>query len=213
MSNSPPSGPFKIQRVAANEETTVLTPVSDGTAAIDRIPVARHKLGIAVTILLTLLLIAAVWISLHLRNVSLDWETQVEEVKAQNYELGGRLADEQAQVVDLQSANDQLTSQLKTAQQKVLELADEKAQQGDDVEFYARQIDDLTVALSTAAGVANALDRCIEGQTQLVGYLKDLASDAPVYDPIEVAAYETSLNAKCDNAVAANDELQQLLAP
>jgi hypothetical protein len=209
MSNTTPSGPFKVQRVAANEETTVLTPVSDGTAAIDRIPVARHKLGIAVTVVLTLLLIASVWISVHLRNVSLDWEAQVEEIKAQNYDLGARLSEEQTQVVELQSANDQLTSQLKTAQQKVLELADEKAQQGDDVEFYARQIDDLTVALSTAAGVANALDRCIEGKTQLVGYLKE----AEKYDPVELEAFEASLKIKCDNAVAANVELQQLLAP
>jgi len=208
MSSTPPDGPAKIQRVAANEETTVLTPVPDGTAAIDRIPVSRQKLWIAVTAIGATLLIVAIVLAVHLRDVSLEWEDQVSEVTAQNYDLGTRLADEQTQVVDLTSANEQITSQLKTAQQKILELADEKAQQGDNVEFYARQIDDLTTELSTAASVANALDRCIEGKTQLVGYLKDPAN----YDPVEVSDFETSLAIKCDNAVAANVELQRVLA-
>ena len=83
----------------------------------------------------------------------------------------------------------------------------------DNVEFYARQIDELTTALSTAKGVSNALDRCIEGQTQFVGYLKDAASATPTYDPVEIAAFETCLKIKCDNAVAANVELQRVLAP
>lgn len=208
MTSTPPSGPSRIKRVAANEETTVLTPVPDGTDALDRIPVSRQRLGIAIIAVLTALLITAVYFAIDFRNVSLDWQAQVEEVKGQNYDLGERLAEEQTQVVELQAANDQVTSQLKTAQARVLELADEKAQQGDNVEFYARQIDDLTTALTTAAGVANALDRCIEGQIQLVDYLKNAAN----YDPLEIAEYEASLKTKCDNAVAANVELQQLIA-
>lgn len=213
MTSTPSSGPFKAQRVAANEETTVLTPVSDGTTALDRIPVSRQKLWIAVTAAGVILLAVAITLMLQTRSASLKWKQQVEDVTAQNYDLGQRLAEEQTQVVTLQGENDQVTSQLKTAQQKILDLADEKAQQGDNVEFYARQIDELTTALSTAKGVGNALDRCIEGKTQLIGYLKDAASPTPTYDPIEIADFEASLNIKCDNAVAANVELQQILAP
>lgn len=202
-----------MQRVAANEETTVLTPVSDGTTALDRIPVSRQKLWIAITAIGVILLAVAITLMLQTRSSALKWQQQVADVKAQNYDLGQRLAAEQAQVVTLQRENDQVASQLKTVQQKVLDLADEKAQQGDNVEFYARQIDELTTALSTAMGVANALDRCIEGETQLVGYLKDAASTTPTYDPIEIADFEASLKIKCDNAVAANVELQRVLAP
>ena len=213
MTTTPPNGRFKIQRVAANEETTVLTPVTDGTGALDRIPVSRQKLWIAVTAVGVILFAVAIGLIVQLRSVSLKWEQQVTEVKAQNYELGQRLATEQAQVVKLQNENDQVSSQLKTAQQKVLDLADEKAQQGDNVQFYARQIDTLTTTLSTAKGVANALDRCIEGKTQLIGYLKDAASTTPTYAPAEIASFEASLKIKCDNAVAANVQLQQILTP
>jgi hypothetical protein len=61
--------------------------------------------------------------------------------------------------------------------------------------------------------VANALDRCIEGKTQLIGYLKDAASATPTYKPAEIASFEASLKIKCDNAVAANVQLQQILTP
>lgn len=220
MNSTPPSGSAKIERVAANEETTVLTPVTDGDAAIDRTPVpdgapaiaripgSRQKMWIIIAAVSVALLIVAIIVVVHLRNVSLEWEAQVNAVKVQNYDLGTSLAGEQTQVVDLESANEQITSQLQTAQQKILELADEKAQQGDNVEFYARQIDDLTTELASAASVANSLDRCIDGKTQLVGYLKEPAN----YDAVEVADFETSLKIKCDNAVAANVDLQRILA-
>ncbi len=209
MTTTPPGSSFGIQRVAANEETTVLTPVSDGTTALDRIPVSRQRLWIAVTAVLTILLFVAIWLMMQTRSSALKWEQQVEDVKAQNYDLGQRLAGEQSQVVDLQGQNDQISGQLKTTQQKILDLADEKAQQGDNVEFYAREIDNLTTALATAGAVSNSLDRCIAGKTQLIGYMKE----ADQYDPIEIADFEASLKIKCDNAVAANVELQRVLAP
>src|SRR5664279_2255217 len=118
MTTTPPSGPFKVQRVAANEETTVLTPVTDGTGALDRIPVSRQKLWIAVTAAGVILLGVAIGFIVQLRSVSLKWEQQVTEVKAQNYDLGQRLAKEQSQVVKLQNENEQLASQLKENQQK-----------------------------------------------------------------------------------------------
>ncbi|NYI41733.1 hypothetical protein [Demequina lutea] len=213
MTTTPPNGPFNVHRVAANEETTVLTPVTEGSTALDRIPVSRQRLWIAVTAVGVILLAVAIGLIVHLRNVSLKWEQQVTEVKAQNYDLGQRVASEQAQVVNLHGENDQLASQLKTVQQKVLDLGASAAQQGDNVQFYARQIDQLTTTLSTAKGVANALDRCIEGKTQLIGYLKDAASATPTYDPAQITDFEASLKIKCDNAVTSNVQLQQVLTP
>src|SRR5674476_593032 len=92
MTTTPPNGRFKVQRVAANEETTVLTPVTDGTGALDRIPVSRQKLWIAVTAMGVILLAVAIGLIVQLRSVSLKWEQQVTEVKAQNYDVGQRLA-------------------------------------------------------------------------------------------------------------------------
>jgi|GEM_PF-973239 len=244
MSNTPPEDSAKIERVSANEETTVLEPIidaepivdaetivdgvsiSDGEPLVKRVspiegesvvdtdeevalrPASRRWIWIAATSILAALLIGVIVLAVQLRDRSLEWEAQVSAVTAQNYDLGTSLSAEQTQVVDLQSANDQITSQLQTAQEKILALADEKAQQGDNVEFYARQIDDLTTQLTNAANVANALDRCIDGEEQLVGYLK-----APEnYDPIEVSEFEASLKVKCDNAVASNVELQRILA-
>lgn len=209
MTFFPPTGPNKVTRVAANEETTLLTPVPDGTAAIDRIPVSRQRMWIIITALLTALLIAAAAVGVHLRNVSLAWERQVEEIKAQNYDLGERLAAEQTQVIDLQDQVDTLSSQLTTAQQRVIELADEKAQSGDSVEFYEREIDELKTILSTSTGVAGALTQCIVKKEELIGYLRD----AQNYDPTELATFEAGVKARCDNAIAANVELQQVLAP
>lgn len=209
MTTTPPSGPFEVYRVADNEETTVLTPVSDGATALNRIPVSRQRWWIAVTALLVVLLGIAIMLLVQARNVSFAWEQQVVDVKAQNYDLGQRVADEQSQVASLKGEIDKITGQLNTAQQKISDLADDKAQQGDNVEFYARQIDSLTSALSTASNVANSLDRCIEGKNQLTGYMKEKDK----YDPTEIADFEASLKIKCDNAVAANVELQRILAP
>lgn len=208
MTSSPPRDTGRSSRNAANEETTVLTPVSDGTAALDRIPVKRQRLWIIITSLLVALLIAAAVIIYRLVDVSNKWEAQVEEVKAQNYDLGERLAEEQSQVISLQSQVDTVNEQLRTAQQRVLELADDVAQRDDNAEFYARQITDLTNVLATASAVANSLNKCVDYEQQLIGYLKEPEN----YDPAEVATFEKGVNQVCDAATAANVDLQTALA-
>ncbi len=208
MTNSPPRDTGKTSRIAANEETTVLTPISEGTTALDRIPVKRQRLWIIVTSVLGVLLITAGIIIYRLADVSNQWETQVEDVKAQNFDLGQRLAEEQAQVVELQSQVDLVTEQLRTAQQRVLELADNVAQRDDNAEFYARQITDLTDVLTTASAVANSLNQCVDYEQQLIGYLKTPEN----YDPTEVATFETGVTTVCDAATSANVDLQTALA-
>ncbi|PKQ14848.1 MAG: hypothetical protein CVT68_09745 [Actinobacteria bacterium HGW-Actinobacteria-8] len=208
MTTNPSRDSGKISRNAANEETTVLTPVSDGTTALDRMPVKRQRLWIIVTSLLGVLLITAGIIIYRLVDVSNQWEAQVEDVKAQNYDLGQRLADEQAQVIQLQAQVDLVTEQLRTAQQRVLELADDVAQRDDNAEFYARQITDLTDVLTTASAVANSLNKCVDYQQQLVGILKEPDN----YLPDQVATFEAGVTKVCDAATAANVDLQTVLA-
>src|SRR5664279_108862 len=208
MTTTPSHDSGKISRTAANEETTVLTPISDGGAAPDRIPVKRQRLWIVVTSLLAVLLITAGIMIYRLVDVSNQWEAQVEDVKAQNYDLGERLAEEQAQVIELQGQVDLVTEQLRTAQQRVLALADDVAQRDDNAEFYARQITDLTDVLNTASSVANSLNKCVDYHQQLVEILKQPEN----YLPDEVATFETGVDKVCDAATSANVDLQTVLA-
>lgn len=208
MTATPSRDNANISRTAANEETTVLTPISDGAAPLERIPVKRQRLWIIVTSLLGVLLITAGIIIYRLVDVSNQWEAQVEAVKAQNYDLGKRLAEEQAQGIELQDQVDLVNEQLRTAQQRVLELADDVAQRDDNAEFYARQITDLTDVLTTAATVANSLNKCVDYHQQLVDILKQPDN----YLPDEVATFEAGVTKVCDAATAANVDLQTVLA-
>ncbi len=208
MTSPPSPDTGNTFRTSANEETTVLAPVSDDAAPSDHAPMKRQRLWIIITALLGVLLITAGFIIYRLTDVSNQWQAQVEDVKAQNYDLGQRLADEQAKVVALQAQVDLVSEQLNTAQQRVLELADDVAQRDDNAEFYARQINDLTDVLTTAATVANSLNKCVDYQQQLIGYLTTPAN----YDPLEVATFQSGVVKVCDAATAANVDLQTALA-
>jgi hypothetical protein len=192
-------------RVAANEETTVLTPVSTGTSPIDRIPLSHKKRWIILTSILGVLLAVMIGFTIYLWDVSKDWEAQVGEITAVSEDLGSRLAAEQAEVVRQQEQIDVISEQLSTAQQRITELADLNAQTGDDVQFYVQEINRQRELATTGAAVAAALERCIEGHEQLVIYLRNEDN----YDPAELAAYEASLNTLCTNAMAANATFQQ----
>ena len=206
-STTPPGGSGLVPRVAANEETTVLTPISEGTSAIDRIPLSHKTRWIVLTSVLGALLLTAVGFAIYLWDVSEEWEAQVIEVNAANIDLGKRLADEQSEVVRQQEQIDLLTTQLKTAQARIIELADINAQAGDNVQYYAQEINRLNETVGVASAVANALDRCIDGHQQLLTYVRNPGN----YDAAEVAAYEASLNSLCANAASANVQLQNAL--
>lgn len=208
MASTPSPDTGKVSRTSDNEETTVLTPVVDGQPAVDRVPVKRQRAWMIVTFLLVALLIAAAIMIYRLVDVSNQWEAQVQDVKAQNFDLGQRVADEQTKVLELQAQIDLVTEQLSTAQQRVLQLADDVAQRDDNAQFYARQITDLTGVLSTASSVANSLNKCVDYEQQLIGYLKEPEN----YDPLEVATFEAGVKRVCDAATAANVELQTALA-
>ena len=208
MTSTPSRDTERISRTAADGQTTPVTPVSDSGVAPDRVPGRRQSLWIVISSVLVALLIVAGIVIYRLADVSNLWDTQVQDVKAQNYDLGRRLADEQVKVINLQSQVDLISEQLSTAQQRVLELADEVAQRDDNAEFYARQISDLTDSLTTASAVANSLNKCVDYEQQLIGYLKEPDN----YDPAEVATFEAGVTKVCDAATAANVTLQTALA-
>lgn len=207
MTTTPPGGSRPPARVAANEETTVLTPVSDRTDALDRIPVTQRRMWIIITAVLGVLVLASWYFVYDLWKVSRAWEQQVDDVVAQNYDLGERLATEQEHVVALQKDYDTTSEQLKVAQERVIALSAEAAQRDDNAEFYTHQINDLRAIIDTASSVSTALNQCIDYKNQLLERIRH----AEDYDPAELATFEQDVNRQCKAATDASVLLQQAI--
>ncbi|WP_258726795.1 hypothetical protein [Cellulomonas sp. NS3] len=126
-----------------------------------------------------------------------EWEqvarTTGTELAQQRVELDGAIAELEA-----------VRAQLQTAQARITELADEKAQIGDEREAQ-RQLVDYQARVSDAAGkVAGALDVCVDGQYQLISYLENAAA----YDAADLARFRTDVQQVCGAARDANAALQ-----
>ncbi len=120
-----------------------------------------------------------------------------------------QLADVQTRLDQSRAALAEVSSQLSAAQERITQLADEKAQLGDDRELQ-RQLVDYQQRVTAAAGkVASALTACIGGQDQLIGYLQDAAA----YDPTDLARFSSQVQDLCRSATDANAQLQQELSP
>lgn len=170
-------------------------------------PPARHRRQpwgvIVLTTLFALTLALATYLVVLTRaheERAADWErlarTTGTELAQQRAELDGALAELEA-----------VRSQLQTAQARITELADEKAQIGDEREAQ-RQLVDYQARVSDAAGkVAGALDTCVDGQYQLIGYLENSAA----YDAADLARFRTSVQTVCGDARDANAALQREL--
>ncbi len=99
-------------------------------------------------------------------------------------------------------------TQLEAAQQRITELADEKARIGDDREAQAQLLDYQNRVSEAAGTVASALDRCVQGQNQLITYLQTPER----YDPSELRRFGQDVERLCQAASEANTALQAELA-
>ncbi|MEK8224894.1 hypothetical protein NKG05_00030 [Oerskovia sp. M15] len=98
-------------------------------------------------------------------------------------------------------------SQLGTAQERITELANEKAQLGDE-NVASQQYLDYQNRISEAAGtVAAALGQCTSAQDELIGYL----NNRDAYDPADLEQFATQVDDLCKAATDANAELQKEL--
>lgn len=204
---TPPEGYGQVRRNPANEETAVLTPVTDGTSALDRIPLSQRKLWMVACSVLGVLLLVFLGTTIYLANVSNDWERTTNQVIDDNYDLGAQLAKEQKLIIEQQAQIDLLNQQLDTSKSQVTELADIVAQSEDQAVFVSQEVSNLRELLATASAVSNALNRCVDGQAQLAAYLREPEN----YDPEELEAYEVSVGELCAAAEAANSQLQLAL--
>lgn len=196
----------KVQ--TANEAVERVAPDNSLGEVIVEEQKPRRLPWIIATAVLGLALIGVGIYANHLWGVSEEWATLSASVDKANQELGGMIASERATVQQQGLQIELLTEQLETAQRRITELADLTARAGDDVQYYAQEINRLNETLTAASTVATALSRCAEGHEQLLTYTRDPGN----YDPVQVADFEASLQTLCDRAAQSHEDLQLVLA-
>ncbi|SDS61273.1 hypothetical protein SAMN04489860_1943 [Paraoerskovia marina] len=164
---------------------------------------ARRGWVVATWLLLaTLLLVSA--LAAYLWVTTARWQESSAGWEADARELGQQVAQLDESLTGATAELEQARGQLTTAQDRITELADEKAQLGDE-NVVSQQYLDYQERVSDAAGtVATALDRCIDAQAQLIGYLEDRDS----YDPDDLDRFADDVDDLCQSATDANAQLQ-----
>jgi chromosome segregation ATPase len=163
----------------------------------------RGSRWLAVLLVVTIAVGAYLWVTtVRWQSTSAEWEEKAhqyaEEVATLRMQLDGANT-------ELQAARDQLS----TATARITDLANEKAQLGDENVASQQYLDYQTQVSAAAATVASALGQCVSGQEQLVGYLKD----ANQYEASDLDRYERQVGALCEDAEQANQALQRELRP
>jgi chromosome segregation ATPase len=159
-------------------------------------------------IALSVLLVLVTALSAYLWVRTVRYEEYAQGVEDQGRAIGSDLATLRSQhegtLAELAAVNEQLT----TAQGRITELADEKAQVGDDREVQRQLVDYQARISQAAANVASALSTCIDAQNQLITYL----GNAAAYDPADLERFKGDVQGVCATATEANTELQRQLA-
>lgn len=163
----------------------------------------RGSRVLAIVLVATIVVGAYLWLTtVRWQRTATEWEEKAQgyadEVASLRMQLDGASS-------ELQAARDQLS----TATARITDLANEKAQLGDENVASQQYLDYQTQVSGAAATVASALGQCVSGQEQLVGYLKE----ADQYEAGDLRRYENQVNSLCADAEKANQSLQKELTP
>lgn len=170
--------------------------------------VGRHRRRPVAVAVLSALLVVALAIASYLYVATTAYADRAAEWESVARDTGEDLAQERVTLEGTMAELEAVREQLSTAQARITELANEKAQLGDDAEAQ-RQLTDYQARVSEAAGtVASALNQCVDGQNRLIGYLENAES----YDPEDLARFRAEVDALCQSATDANLALQQELS-
>lgn len=203
LPTSEESGPSmpSDEPVASEQPATAYEPPMPTTS--DR---PRRRRG-ALTVL-SVLLVLALALAGYLWTTTRGYQQLAASTEDQARTIGTELATTRAELDGTTAELEGVRTQLATAQARITTLADEKAQVGDDREAQ-RQLVDYQQRVSEAAGtVASALERCVQGQDQLIAYLEN----ASAYDPAELRGFGTEVDGLCTSATEANQALQDELS-
>ncbi|GAB4085146.1 hypothetical protein GCM10028784_17760 [Myceligenerans cantabricum] len=163
-----------------------------------------HRTGLA---WLTVALVLAVVLAAYLWVTTTQWQRNAEEWKGEALRYGADVATLNQQLdganAELSSARDQLAA----ATGRISELANEKAQLGDENVASRQHLDYQARVSEAAAKVAVSLGQCVDAQEQLIGYLED----AGAYDAADLSRFQDQVGALCAKASDANTSLQEEL--
>ncbi|WP_407318161.1 hypothetical protein UQW22_16235 [Isoptericola halotolerans] len=169
---------------------------------------ARGRAARVTAVVLGLLLVVAIATTGYLWQATSAWEDRAAQWEAEAYGYADEVSALQAELDGVTAELVAAREQLDTATARITDLADEKAQLGDE-NVASQQYLDYQRRVSEAAGVvATALGQCTSAQSQLIGYLEDREA----YDPQDLERFATDVEALCDEANDANTQLQQELA-
>ncbi len=158
----------------------------------------RWLIGYAVVI--TLALLAVCGLAAYLWYAADEWRTEAERRETMATDLAGQRDELAAELDQAQRDLRATEEQLLGVQQRLLELAEERAQTGDELELTRLVTQDV-------ARVAAELRSCVQGQDALIGVLEQ----PELYDPEAVAQVVEEVRTACDQALQRSEELQQRL--
>ena len=179
------------------------TPASGAHSSTTGRPSARARR--AAIVALSVLLVLALGGSAYLAVLANECEQRSSEWEAQSRDLGSEVADLTGDVAGMTSELTIVRDQLATAQTRITELADEKAQVGDDRESQKILADDVLEVAETALDVSAALGDCVTAQNTVIGYLA--APETVTPEVLQTAI--TQADTVCTAAVADYNSLQQ----
>lgn len=193
------------------EQRVPETPRRSHADDVAGLTVRWRRLRRMVAVLGVVLLIVVV-VTVYLYQSARAWQARADSYLGTSLDLGEDLAGTRSELAGATSELEAVRGQLTTATQRITELADEKAQLRDESEIQ-QQLVSYQERVSEAAGqVALALDLCVQGQNNLIGYQKNMIDKTATYDPAELEEYRIEVEALCDEATEANIGLQRELA-
>ncbi|MFC8597554.1 MULTISPECIES: hypothetical protein [unclassified Isoptericola] len=167
----------------------------------------HHDRRTTVVVVLAVLLALALGLGAYLWVTTTRWQ---EHSAAWEHEARGyadRVADLDAQLHATDAELVAAREQLATATSRITDLANEKAQLGDE-NVASQQYLDYQKRVSEAAGVVTtALGDCVDAQARLITSLED--RDA--YDAKDLDRFAADVGTLCRQASKASDQLKQEL--
>jgi methyl-accepting chemotaxis protein len=164
-------------------------------------PIRHRPAGLTVAaIVLGLLLLATAALATYLWRTTDEWRAEADRLEILATEFAAQrdlFADELDQAErDLNATEEQL----REAQNRITSLADEKAQTADEREV-ARQV------AGSVVSVANQLEVCVRGQSQLITALENVED----YNPASVSAFAREVSGACNEALDGSKEIKSQL--
>jgi len=164
----------------------------------------KRRGATAAIVILSLLTTAALGLGAYFWFASDRWQANSVAWEEQARAHGTEMADLQVQLETAQAQATQLQQHLESAQLRITELANERAQLGDQQIVDQSRID-FQQRLSAAAGqVASSLDLCIRRQDELIEALRNPGR----YTEESVARFGEEVVRFCAEARQANTNLQ-----